>query len=176
MTAPQVRKYQFDSPPRSVGWAVTDPTNTNPPANSTTTYAVGSGLVAVIAVSTTPIGLAMRPLYAPPANQADAWSQADSDGVGKGVVDCYVSIFAEGVDIGVTFGQTAAQVSVSYAPNLAAVGSVSNGLYTPNGGECWRIPAGMQKRWLTQQLDLFMGIVGSGAGIVRIYQSSPHGV
>ena len=176
MSDAQVRKFQFVSPPRSGGWFVTDATNTNGPANSVTTYGVGSGLVAVLAVSSTPIILAMQPLFAPPAHQGDAWAQPDSTGVAKGVTDCYVTVHADGVDVGITFGLNASMVGGAYAPNLAAKGAVDgNGLYTANGGECWKVLAGTKERMLTTQLDLFMGIVGSGAGIVRIYQSSPHG-
>ena len=176
MSDTQVRKYTFDSPPRSVGWSVTDATNTNAPANSVTTYGVGSGLVAVLAVSASPIILAMQPLFAPPAHQGDAWSQPDNTGVAKGVTDCYVTVFADGVDVGISCGLTASMVGGAYAPSLAAKGTVdSNGIYTANGGECWKVLAGTKERMLTTQLDLFMGIVGSGAGFVRIYQSSPHG-
>lgn len=89
----------------------------------------------------------------------------------------YLSIVAD-VDVGVAFGPTAASVSGANAPVLATVGTVSgSGVYTGAAGTCWVIKANAgasPTRFLLQQgVDLFVGIVATGAGKCRVYQSSP---
>lgn len=93
----------------------------------------------------------------------------------KGVLDNFVTIFADAADLGIVFGPSAASVSAGNAPVLATVGTVSGaGAYTAAAGTCFRIPAGQSARFHLQRgVDAFMGYVASAAGTCRLYQSSP---
>jgi hypothetical protein len=85
----------------------------------------------------------------------------------------YLAIVSN-VDLGVMFGPTAASVTAGNVPALATVGALASGVYTGAAGTCFLIPANTPHRFLLQEgVDLFLGIVASGAGTCRIYQSSP---
>jgi hypothetical protein len=82
------------------------------------------------------------------------------------------------VDIGIIFGRTSAAVSSGNAPVIANNGTLSGATYVGTAGTCFIIKAassGQQPiRFLLQPgVDNFLGVVGSGAGKVRFYQSSP---
>lgn len=86
----------------------------------------------------------------------------------------YLTVYADTADLGVIFGATAAAVSGGNAPAIATVGTLSAGAYTPGAGTCFLIPKGTSQRFLLMAgVDLFLGVVGSGAGTCRLYQSSP---
>lgn len=85
-----------------------------------------------------------------------------------------ITVYADGADLGVIFGTSNASVTGGNVPVLATVGTLSGGTYTGAAGTCWRIPAGQSARFVLQfGVDLFMGVVASGAGTCRLYQSSP---
>ena len=95
----------------------------------------------------------------------------------NGVVGHYITIYADGVDIGIVVGLSAAAVSGGAAPNLSTHGTVSpTGAYQGATGVCHRIPAGQERRYLLQDTqDLYMGYIGASGptGSMRIFQSSP---
>lgn len=100
-----------------------------------------------------------------------AWSRTTGDDP-KTVVRNYVTIECD-VDLAVIFGSTAALVSGGNAPVIATVGSLAAGVYTPAAGTAFVAYAKTPLRVLLQdQVDLFMGFVASGAGTMRLYQSS----
>ena len=82
------------------------------------------------------------------------------------------------VDIGIIFGPTLASVSGGNAPVIANNGTLTGNTYTGAAGTCWLVKAANGNtdavRFILQPgQDVFMGVVGSGAGKVRFYQSSP---
>lgn len=78
------------------------------------------------------------------------------------------------VDLGVILGKAAADVTVGNVPALATVGTLASGVYTGVAQTCWYIPAKTPTRFLLQEgVDNFLGVVASGVGTCRIYQSSP---
>lgn len=86
----------------------------------------------------------------------------------------YLTVSADGVDLGVIFGPTAASVTGGNVPVIATVGTLAAGVYTGAAGTCFKIPNGTSVRFLPQPgVDLFLGIVASGNGTCRLYQSSP---
>jgi hypothetical protein len=93
----------------------------------------------------------------------------------QGVVDQELTIFAETSDLGVIFAPSQAAVTTGNAPVLATVGTVNGaGVYSAVAGTCYRIPAGQERRVLTQRnVDLWLGFVASAAGVMRLFQSSP---
>jgi hypothetical protein len=78
------------------------------------------------------------------------------------------------VDLAVIFGATQALVTTTNVPVIATVGTVNgSGVYTGAAGTAFLLYAKTPKRFLLQDtLDLFMGFVASGAGTMRLYQSS----
>lgn len=85
----------------------------------------------------------------------------------------YVTIECD-VDLGVIFSSTLAGVTGANVPAIATVGTVdASGNYTPAVKTTFVIYAKQPTRILLQQgLDVFMGFVASGAGTMRLYQSS----
>lgn len=78
------------------------------------------------------------------------------------------------VDCGIIFGATIAAVSGTNAPVLATNGTLTGNTYTGAAGTCYVLKANTTYRFLLQQgLDNAMGIVATGAGKIRFYQSSP---
>ena len=94
---------------------------------------------------------------------------------GPGVVNNYVTLFADGADLGIILGPTVESVSAGAAPVLATKGSIgASGAYQSATGVCYRIPSGSKERLLLQPgIDLFLGVVASATGTLRLYQSSP---
>ena len=94
-----------------------------------------------------------------------------------GVVGQFITIEADGADVGIVFGKAIADVTGGNAPSLTAVGTVdASGIYTDAAGICFRIPSGQNISVRPQlKTDLFLGFVGSAAGFLRIFQSSPPG-
>lgn len=90
------------------------------------------------------------------------------------VVRNYVTIECD-VDLAIVFGATLASVTVGNVPVIATVGTVNgSGVYTPAAGTAFVLYAKQPRRFLLQNgTDLFMGFVASGAGTLRLYQSSP---
>ncbi len=77
------------------------------------------------------------------------------------------------VDLGIIFGATAALVTGANVPAIATVGSLTAGVYTPVTKTCWVLYSKQSSSFLMQSgVDLFIGFVASGAGTMRIYQSS----
>jgi hypothetical protein len=170
-----VKKYQYVSAPRS---------SQNAPL---------VGQVVAFAVTTAPAFLNLASLLQPTFNQASAQTAIVSGILGQD--GNYVTIWSDtGADLGIIFGVTQASVTGGNAPVLATVGTVAAGVYTPAAGTCWRIPAGTSARFHLQPPqgpfgvqsftggagegvqaagDLFMGYVGSAAGVCRLYQSNP---
>jgi hypothetical protein len=165
-----IRKYQYISAPRTQGLSIT--------TSSGTSYGVGSGLVAVLNVTMAPQMVALQLLFAPPANAADAMAAPDASGLPPGCLGSYLSLEADGVDVGVVFGPTAASVQGSNSPSLAAAGTVNSlGVYKANGAECWRLYGSVSPTrgfLLAPLVDAYMGFVGSAnSGFLRFYQSCP---
>ena len=96
-----------------------------------------------------------------------------------GVTNNYVTLFADGCDLGIIVGPSIAAVggpqATGAAPVLATVGALTaSGTYSQATGACWRIPSGTKERLLLQPgIDLFLGVVASATGTLRLYQSSP---
>ena len=79
----------------------------------------------------------------------------------------YITLFADGADVGVIFGQTLASVTGANAPVLATTG-------VDVAGVCWRIANGGKESYLIAAgYDVFIGFVGSAGGVLRIAASSP---
>jgi len=101
--------------------------------------------------------------------------QAQNIGGPSGVTGNYVTIYADGSDLGVIVGVSLASVTGSNVPALATVGTLSNsGTYQGATGACHRVPSGKEERWLMQPgYDNFLGVVASATGTLRMYMSSP---
>lgn len=89
------------------------------------------------------------------------------------VVRNYVTIECD-VDLGIIFSSTLAGVTGGNAPAIAAVGSLVSNAYVGAAGTCFVLYAKQPLRILLQDsgMDIFMGFVASGAGTMRLYQSS----
>ncbi len=110
---------------------------------------------------------------------AGATPGSSSGAGGPGVKGYYITIYADGTDIGIILGATAASVSGGGAPVMNQTGSVGGtGIYAGATGTCYRIPAGQERRYKLQVgLDNYLGFIGAGTpgvtGTIRIYQSTP---
>lgn len=141
------------------------------------------GQEVVFVPGTTAVYLDLRALafgvyYDPTAAVSNAGIGAPAKGPG-GAVGSYITIMADGGDLGVITGATVATVTESNAPSLTATGSVSSqGAYTGLGGCCHRIKDGAERRYRLQVgQDNYLGVVGSGALVVcRLYVSSEAGL
>lgn len=141
------RKYQNVSPPQAGS---------------------GPGSVAVLATSATAIVVSVASIGTVTTPNINSAATMTSGPMGQ-----YLTVFADTTDIGLSFGQTAV---LAGTPALATVGTLTGTTYTPAAGTCYRIPAGQYGRYLLRPgLDLFVAIVSTGAGLVRMYQSSPNG-
>ena len=160
----EVRKFSFVSPPRAYG----------------PTGPVGQSIVTQVTPTAKYINLELTTL----GLKFDSNDTQKCQGAGAppgqpvGLTGCYVTIYADGADIGIIVGATAASVSSSNAPSLSAVGTVgATGVYAGTTGTCHRIPSGTERRYLMQiGQDNFLGLVGSATGIARIHQSSGYGI
>ena len=133
------------------------------------------GMLVVVAVSTVAAALDLTKL-----NFGLAYSATDARTAqgNLGVVGNELTIWTDtGADLGIIVGPTLASVTGANVPVLATVGTVNaNGIYTAVTGACFRVPAASSVRFLTAPgQDLFLGFVGSAAGIARIFQSSVSG-
>jgi hypothetical protein len=149
------RRYFYQSPPRS---------NQN-------TKTVGS--VVTLATSAVAISVNLALLLAQVFNQTDASLRQPAGVLGND--GNFLSIFADTTDIGLIFGETQALVTGANAPVLATVDTVNgSGVVTAVAGVCYRIPAGKEERYhLQPNKDLWVAIVATGAGLVRLFQSNP---
>ena len=132
------------------------------------------GQLAVIATSLTPGILDLSKLLFGLAYNATSAQAAQVNGV----VGNEVTIWTDaGSDLGIIVGPTAASVSGANAPVFATVGTVNaSGIYTAVTGVCCRVPASSSVRYITAPgQDIFLGFVGSAAGIMRVFQSSVSG-
>lgn len=91
----------------------------------------------------------------------------------KSITRNYLTIECD-VDLGIIFGSTVAMVNdAGNVPAIATVGTLSNGTYTAAAKTCHVLYAKQPARFLLQSgVDLYMGFVASGAGTMRLYQSS----
>lgn len=83
-----------------------------------------------------------------------------------GLIGHYITIYADGADLGVLFGATQAAVTTTNAPVFATTG-------VNVAGACMRIPAGQERCFKITESDRWLGVVGSAGGTARICQSSP---
>lgn len=138
--------------------------------------AQGAGEVCALAISAVAIFVDASTLPPPPApSQADA---SKLPGQQLGIIGKYVTIEVDvGADVGIVFGPTLASVNTT-PPALATVGTLTAQAYTPVAGVCWRLKATDPplRVYCQPGEDLFIGLVGSAAGVVRMYQSSAVGV
>jgi hypothetical protein len=139
----------------------------------------GPGLVAVIAITTTAASLNLSALFqSPTPNLYDASQKTR----GQILYSAFTLASDSGADCGIITGPTQAIVTGSNVPLLTAAGAVSGaGVYTISGKECWRIVGGAPPQRFVAQFDPtnkigdnWLGFVGSAAGFLRIYQSSPN--
>ncbi len=79
----------------------------------------------------------------------------------------YVTLHADGADVGFVFGPTSASVTGANAPVLATVG-------VNVAGVCERLSNGERLQYyVAAGTDVFIGFVATGAGVLRILASSP---
>jgi hypothetical protein len=93
-------------------------------------------------------------------------TQTTISGPQMGFLGGYVEFFADGTDVGIIFGPTAASVSSGNAPALATTGSAGT------AGVCARIPAGTYRTFFLKGDDRFVGVVGAASGNLRISTAS----
>lgn len=128
----------------------------------------GQGQVAALAVSAVAIAVDLTKGFSQGSKDLQKQGQDPAS-----VVRNCLTIVSD-VDLGVIFGANVAAVSGGNAPVLATVGTLTSNVYTPGAGTCFYIPAKTPHRFLLQNgVDNAVGIVASGAGTVRLYQSSP---
>lgn len=86
----------------------------------------------------------------------------------------YLTLIAD-ADVGVIFGPTLASVTGANVPAIATVGTVNaSGVYSGVVKTAWVVKANSPARFLMQPgVDMFLGIVATGAATARVYQSSP---
>lgn len=144
----------------------------SPPRAHQSPVVVGESMVLATSTTASALDLGSAPVPSPPTSGGSAQSSQLQGAVGH-----YITVFADTADVGLIFGPSLASVTAGNAPALASNGSVTSGVYTPGTGTCHRIPAGQERRFqLLMGQDRFMGFVGSAAGQMRVYQSSPSGV
>ncbi len=131
-------------------------------------YAAGSvqGQVLAVTVSSTASYFALA------AGISQAASNRSTGDDPKSPTRNYLTIECD-VDLGIIFGSTAALVTGNNVPALATVGTLTSGVYTPAAKTCFEVYAKQPIRLLLQDgVDLYLGFVASGAGTMRLYQSS----
>jgi len=126
------------------------------------------GQCAVLAVSAVAIAVDMSK----GVSQAVYNKQVDGADPSQAIRNYFT--FQPDVDCGVIFGATLASISGANAPALANTGTLTGNTYTGAAGTCYVLKANNTYRFLLQPgLDNFVGIVATGAGKIRYYQSSP---
>jgi len=145
----------------------------NPPRNYGPTGPVGQVLVATVSPTAQKINLQVV-VNPPPFSLANSLGGQKPPGA-TGVVNNYVTIYADGCDLGVVVGVDSDAVS---GASLTAKGTISaTGSYVGATGTVYRIPSGSKERFLMQVgQDNWLGVVGSVTGTIRLYQSSPDHV
>ena len=149
----QTRQSFFITPPRSFG--------------------SGPGEIFCVATSTTASALDVRSLGLVAANQGTGAGR--NAAIGRvGALGSFISIYADGADLGIITGPTYASVTGANAPNLANVGTVNGaGIYTNVAGVCGHVPVSTFLECnLEAGYDIFIGFVAGAAGKIRIYQNS----
>jgi hypothetical protein len=169
MAFPQAsRQRHFETSPRAYG-------PTGPMGQVAVAAVGGAGIVIDLALLT--------------FNTPQTLETADGSAlVGPGVLKSYITIEADGQDLGLIVGPSIASVSGSAFPNLLQVGSFSaTGTYSGATGTCYRVFAGDSIRIIPQpgpsngvptgvyQGDRYLGVAAPSGmtGTVRLYQSSP---
>jgi len=155
----QVRQFQYVTPPRQLS-------------------ATGVGQEMAVTVSSTAQVVNLQLLFDQAYNAGFAQTsqqQAQNIGGPSGVTGNYITIYADGADLGIIVGVSLAAVTSPNSPALATVGTLSgSGTYQGATGACHRIPSGAERRYLVQAgYDNFLAVVGSVTGTMRLYQSSP---
>lgn len=168
MTFPlAVRQHDYETPPRAYG--IPSPTGLNGPI----------GQVAVITVSSVSQTINLQTVVNPPNyNAAGADSQGglgSPAGQARGAVGHFLTIFADGQDLGIIVGLTSAVVSGGAAPDLSKLGTITaSGTYQSATGTCYRVKANTSVRYrLQEEKDNYLGIVAAATGTARFYTSSP---
>jgi hypothetical protein len=143
---------------------------TPPRAHPSAASAVTIGEIVVLAVSVTPIVINLGNLLLPAYNISSAQASNQAGACGN-----YWTLYSDGADLGVITSTIIGDVTGANAPVFTTNATVNaSGIVASVVGQCWRIPAGRTTDYLFQPgQDLFMGIVASGNGQVRLYQSSP---
>lgn len=134
-----------------------------------------AGQVASFAVTTSAMVIDLASIGGPsPGNPENAKVNAQDPAV-QGVLNAYITIYADGADVGIIASDTFAKVSGGNAPSLAAAGTVNSGtgVYAPSTGECYRLVNGQSHDARPTAATRYLGIVGAAAGSVRISLSSP---
>ena len=134
-----------------------------------------AGQMANPPITTVAIGLDLASIGGPsPGNPENAKVNAQDPAV-QGLLNAYVTIYADGADVGIIASDTLAKVTGANAPSLSAAGTVNagTGAYTPAVGECYRIPAGQSRDMRPTAATRYVGLVGSASGNVRFSLSSP---
>lgn len=136
------------------------------------------GQVVVFAISTTPVVVDLRSLnfgvfYDPTAADTAVGAGAPVKAA-AGAVGSFLSLYADGADIGYISGPTLASVTNANVPVLSTTGTLtSSGLYQAAAAVCYRLSSGQERRFrLVVTQDNFLAIVGAGNGIVRLFISS----
>lgn len=159
----EVRKWAAKGPPRAYG--------ASGPIGQAVVLATTNGGAGCLDLRGTTFGLT----YA--SDDQGSTGLGAPPGQPQGLCGVFVEIYADGGDVGVVFGSTAASVTAGNAPSLTAAGSVTSNEYTGTAGTCHRIPSGQSERFLTQVgQDNFLAWVGAAAGFIRIHQSSIYGL
>jgi len=142
----------------------------NPPRNYGPTGPVGQVLVATVSPTAQYLNLQLV-VNPPPFSLANSL-QGQIRPNAPGLTENFITIYADGFDLGVVVGISADDVS---GASLTAKGTITaSGTYQGATGVVWRIPSGSQERFLMQPgQDKFLGVVGSVTGTIRLYQSSP---
>lgn len=155
MALPQnIVRNQFVSPPRAYG----------------PTGPVGQELVATVSPTAQVVALELV-VNPPPYN----WNNERGAAQQKGVTGQYITIFADGCDLGIVFADSIEKVTGGAAPDLSKRGTLSgSGTYQGATGVCHRIPSGQSLRVNPcVGVDKYMGVVASATGAMRMYQSNP---
>ena len=155
----------------------------------------GQVVVAAVSASGSVVDLSLLTFSLPPNLIA-----AQSSGLlGPGVTNDYITIEADGQDLGIIVGPTLASVTGGSKPVLTTYGALSaTGTYQGAAGTCFRVPAGTSVRRIPLPPpanvpgtgngptgpnyqnpvfggDRYLGLCAPSGqtGIARIYQSSP---
>lgn len=90
----------------------------------------------------------------------------------KGVLENFITIYADGADLYIVFSRDAAKVA---SPSPTAFGTITgSGTYQGVTGACWIVKNGESMRLVPRQgQDKYMGVAASATGAIRMYMSNP---